>query len=820
MKNHLLFSVVLLFTLSSLSAQIIQNDTNSRLSSNSISESGFATDEFNRIKSESKDVVSGMGTAGFVPKWDLSGIVLEDSPIYTMDNKIGIGTISPFGKFTISGTRGGSGGWKDGIIVENTGSNGESAISFKTSATNSNYWIYGLNQNDKLSWTYGTGFNNSITKMVLTANGELGLGTLTPTTKLQVKGVITATGGNSTEWNDAFNWGDHAEEGYLTSQNGGINGSGTVGFIPKWNSESGIEDSPIAVSNDYIGIGTENPSSKLTLTSTRGGHGGWLDGLLLENVGSGGEAAMAFKSSATDTNSWIYGLNQNNKLSWAYGKDFNNEFIEMVLTSKGDLGLGTLSPSSKLHVVGVISATGGNSTKWNAAYKWGNHANAGYITKHNELSGQVVSDSNGITSLTLAAIVEQQEEDSLRAQDFFIFSNGRSINKAPVSLLQNYLQENLDFGSTGAGKTVWTVSGSDIHRVNGNVGIGTDIPGEKLHVDGTILTEGGIQMVGGINKIIFGDSSTSEFQIARHNPSKGTGNPNINTESIFTIDDSDNIGIGTSNPTVQLDVAGDVNIRDSLEVYGSANITGSIVTQGYLSLNNPNGSIRYGEPGVLSDFSLINTAGTIKSGRSSEKGDYDVEVLTIDGEHNYVGILNTNPYTELDVKGTTRTTGFQMTGNAGPDKLLKSVDNDGNAEWVDISEITTPGLWVPNAMGTIAYMDGRVNIGIDNAPLEYKLAVNGTIGCKKIKVELSTSWPDYVFSDSYVLPDLERLEKYVKTNKHLPGVPTESDVKANGIDVGEMNSILLQKIEELTLLLIEQQKQINKQGELIESLNK
>lgn len=99
---------------------------------------------------------------------------------------------------------------------------------------------------------------------------------------------------------------------------------------------------------------------------------------------------------------------------------------------------------------------------------------------------------------------------------------------------------------------------------------------------------------------------------------------------------------------------------------------------------------------------------------------------------------------------------------------------------------------------------GNLGIGT-NDPRDYRLAVNGKIRAHEIKVEI-TNWPDYVFSKSYLLPTLKETEKYIKEKGHLPGIPSSEEVKTNGIDLGDMNAKLLQKIEELTLHLIEQNK--------------
>lgn len=104
--------------------------------------------------------------------------------------------------------------------------------------------------------------------------------------------------------------------------------------------------------------------------------------------------------------------------------------------------------------------------------------------------------------------------------------------------------------------------------------------------------------------------------------------------------------------------------------------------------------------------------------------------------------------------------------------------------------------------------DGKVGIGTESFGPE-RLAVNGSIRAREVKVE-ATGWPDYVFEEGYKVGTLAGLESYIKANKHLPEVPSAKEVAANGIELGEMNKLLLQKIEELTLHLIEKDKEINK----------
>ena len=91
----------------------------------------------------------------------------------------------------------------------------------------------------------------------------------------------------------------------------------------------------------------------------------------------------------------------------------------------------------------------------------------------------------------------------------------------------------------------------------------------------------------------------------------------------------------------------------------------------------------------------------------------------------------------------------------------------------------------------------------------YDLYVEGGIRATTVKVDAYSNWPDYVFETNYDLMSLKLTEKYILANKHLPGVPSAKEIKEDGIELAEMNAILLQKIEELTLHLIELQKQVN-----------
>lgn len=111
--------------------------------------------------------------------------------------------------------------------------------------------------------------------------------------------------------------------------------------------------------------------------------------------------------------------------------------------------------------------------------------------------------------------------------------------------------------------------------------------------------------------------------------------------------------------------------------------------------------------------------------------------------------------------------------------------------------------------------NGRVGIGTNNP--QAKLSVNGNIIAKEIEVSVD-GWPDFVFEKDYSLLPLKEVAKYIQKNKHLPNIPSEKEVLKEGLNLGKMDALLLQKIEELTLYMIQQQKDIEflkKENELL-----
>lgn len=135
-------------------------------------------------------------------------------------------------------------------------------------------------------------------------------------------------------------------------------------------------------------------------------------------------------------------------------------------------------------------------------------------------------------------------------------------------------------------------------------------------------------------------------------------------------------------------------------------------------------------------------------------------------------------------------------------------DNGGAKTFGSISFGTNNSFSLSNPLGNPLVLQATTgNVGIGTSTPPEKLSVEGTIAARKVKVTQAL-WPDYVFDKKYKLLSLEEVERYIQKNSHLPAVPSASEVQKEGIDVGDNQAMLLRKIEELTLYLIEQNKKI------------
>jgi hypothetical protein len=209
-----------------------------------------------------------------------------------------------------------------------------------------------------------------------------------------------------------------------------------------------------------------------------------------------------------------------------------------------------------------------------------------------------------------------------------------------------------------------------------------------------------------------------------------------------------------------------------------------------------------------------------------------------------VGIGIVSPKASLDIKGNLRlgeiaelpsegsilegSFGNYILGQVNGGQMLRlGVSNDlyTKAEiFLDNSNRSDGAILFKTSKGLVASAtrmvidgDGNVSIGATDAK-GYRLAVNGDAIFTKIKVKTFSAWPDYVFDFGYHLRPLPEVEEFINENKHLPEIPSADEIKDDGIDVASMQTILTKKIEELTLYLIEQNKRLVKQEQLIADL--
>lgn len=190
-----------------------------------------------------------------------------------------------------------------------------------------------------------------------------------------------------------------------------------------------------------------------------------------------------------------------------------------------------------------------------------------------------------------------------------------------------------------------------------------------------------------------------------------------------------------------------------------------------------------------------------------------------------VGIRVSNPVNALDVNGVIYgnekiiigkqvSTSLPSNEEGSIDRLIIAPYRHTGGPWKFVSRDTESYSFIDFNYGdvvkniyTIKYFNNNSWFGINTKNPQYSLDVNGTIHAREVKID-NNGWADFVFDKDYKLPTIAEVEAHIKEHKRLPEIPSENEVKENGVNIGEMQAKLLQKIEELTLYAIQQQKEL------------
>ena len=247
------------------------------------------------------------------------------------------------------------------------------------------------------------------------------------------------------------------------------------------------------------------------------------------------------------------------------------------------------------------------------------------------------------------------------------------------------------------------------------------------------------------------------------------------------------------------------------------------------------GGIRFGDSTSRSVMQIIN--GKVGIGSTAPSANLEITSSAIAGAETLLKLNVTDaPKDYLKIANSTGADGqflpsiegYHVSDNRSALYLTGSIDdlNDNGVSPIMVFDsrrsglaVTTRPLFAWDSYGTrkmILTSNGSLGIGTSTTGA-HKLAVEGSIGAREVKVQ-ATGWADFVFKKEYNLPTLEEVEKHIKEKGHLENIPNEEEVLKNGISLGEMNAKLLQKIEELTLYMIEMKKENEKQTDEINNL--
>jgi hypothetical protein len=449
------------------------------------------------------------------------------------------------------------------------------------------------------------------------------------------------------------------------------------------------------------------------------------------------------------------------------------------VTATGRLGLGTSIPDAKFMLVGEDDLPGTTalhvvSNSLNSLFHIKNGGNIGIGTTSPVAKLTIIGSGN--THSTEALHIMNSSSNTL----FSIKDNGNTGIKtdSPQASLQIHSGQDADLDyTTGAG-----------YLIIGNP------DGTNIAIDNNEI------MARNRNNL-----ANPAYSATLHLQADGGGlriHNNMAEANKVVIDNEGNVGIGTANPTTNLDIHG---------VQSFAGIVGDKIS---LFDDRINMSNMYGL-GVATGTLYYKSNGSHKWYSQTNPGTGN-PFMTL-ASNGFLGLGTENPNVNLTVEGPNarlvlRDNAGNNSENAARIELVEFSNgnfNDGAFFWwngdADKLFIGTKDAGTNENIMIINRSGLNVGIGTQNPDNNYRLAVNGKIRAKEVVVE--TGWSDFVFEEDYELSDLFAVEDFIKANKHLPGIPSAAEIAQNGVSLGEMDSKLLLKIEELTLYLIEIKKE-------------
>jgi len=214
-------------------------------------------------------------------------------------------------------------------------------------------------------------------------------------------------------------------------------------------------------------------------------------------------------------------------------------------------------------------------------------------------------------------------------------------------------------------------------------------------------------------------------------------------------------------------------------------------------------------PGNTQDFNITQYQNNFYISRTAGANGFLNDLVV--SNNGWVGIGTENPQTRLTIDG-----GSDV-GNASGGYLQLGLTSGLNVGF-DNNEIQSRSNGVVSRL-VLNNGGGAVQIGSAVSPTGYSLSVNGKVICEELKIQPSSSWPDYVFANDYALPSLAELRQFIHANHHLPNIPSAKQVEDNGVLVGDMQQRMLEKIEELTLYVLQLEDKCAQLQSVVDTLN-